>query len=101
MSHLGQDAYPFYDALMNAKAASPCREPTSQRPPSRSFSLSWELLPAAGPRLAEIASAVSGAPLLVLATDPDREGEAISWHIVEELRVGWCAKTHCICGKEG
>src|SRR6185312_14058117 len=37
-------------------------------------------------RLKEIASAVKGAKHLFLATDPDREGEAISWHIEDVLR---------------
>jgi DNA topoisomerase IA len=38
-------------------------------------------------RLRDIASAASRAGALVLATDPDREGEAISWHITQELQV--------------
>ena len=33
------------------------------------------------------ASSAARPPLLVLATDPDREGEAISWHLVQELQV--------------
>ena len=37
-------------------------------------------------RLADIASAVKGADKLILATDPDREGEAISWHVLEVLK---------------
>ena len=35
----------------------------------------------------EIAQKVRGAEKLFLATDPDREGEAISWHIAEELKL--------------
>ncbi|KXZ43247.1 hypothetical protein GPECTOR_96g713 [Gonium pectorale] len=54
--------------------------------PDAGFSMSWELSAGAGPRLAEIEAAAAGSPLLLLATDPDREGEAISWHIEEELR---------------
>ncbi len=38
-------------------------------------------------RLQEIASAASGCGTVLLATDPDREGEAISWHITQELQV--------------
>jgi DNA topoisomerase-1 len=34
----------------------------------------------------EIADAVKGASTIWLATDPDREGEAISWHVLEALR---------------
>ncbi len=37
-------------------------------------------------RLDEIAEAVKGADKLILATDPDREGEAISWHVLEVLK---------------
>jgi len=40
----------------------------------------------AGSRLDAIAQALKGADTLVLATDPDREGEAISWHVLEVLR---------------
>ena len=35
----------------------------------------------------EIASALKGAQKLVLATDPDREGEAIAWHLLQELQA--------------
>src|SRR5262245_306128 len=35
--------------------------------------------------LAELRAAVKEADLILLATDPDREGEAIAWHIYEEL----------------
>src|SRR5206468_293795 len=40
----------------------------------------------AGKRLADIAHALKGADKLILATDPDREGEAISWHVLEVLK---------------
>src|SRR5262249_5558196 len=36
--------------------------------------------------LADIAKAVKSASKLILATDPDREGEAISWHVLEALK---------------
>src|SRR5437764_7576847 len=39
-----------------------------------------------GRRLADIAKAGKGADKLILATDPDREGEAISWHVLEVLK---------------
>ena len=48
----------------------------------------WEKLRAARPRLQEIVQALKQAQTLILATDPDREGEAISWHIQDELTVG-------------
>ena len=42
-------------------------------------------MPKAAKRLADIAAAVKGADRLILATDPDREGEAICWHVLEVL----------------
>jgi DNA topoisomerase-1 len=53
--------------------------------PDDDFSMSWEVQSKADQRLREIAEAVKQADHLYLATDPDREGEAISWHIAEEL----------------
>ncbi|MEO5866670.1 MAG: type I DNA topoisomerase, partial [Sphingomonas sp.] len=47
---------------------------------------SWEVDGKAAKRLSEIADAAKGADHLFLATDPDREGEAISWHVQEVLR---------------
>ena len=41
---------------------------------------------ASGKRLTDIAKAVKDADGLILATDPDREGEAISWHVLEVLK---------------
>ena len=53
--------------------------------PNADFAMIWELDAASKKRVAEIAEAVKGADRLVLATDPDREGEAISWHLIEVL----------------
>jgi DNA topoisomerase-1 len=53
--------------------------------PDHEFSMVWEVDSRSDKRLKEIAQAVKTADTLYLATDPDREGEAISWHIVEEL----------------
>ena len=47
--------------------------------------MSWEIDGKAAKRLSEIAEAAKGADRLILATDPDREGEAISWHVLEIL----------------
>src|SRR6478735_5518271 len=55
--------------------------------PEQDFSMLWEIDPKASKRVSEIASAVKGSCGLILATDPDREGEAISWHILEALRA--------------
>ncbi|MEA2905671.1 MAG: topoisomerase, partial [Alphaproteobacteria bacterium] len=46
----------------------------------------WEIDPKAAGRLNDIARALKGADRLILATDPDREGEAISWHVLEVLK---------------
>ncbi len=54
--------------------------------PDHDFEMLWEVDGKAERRLREIADAVRGATKLILATDPDREGEAISWHIREELK---------------
>jgi len=53
--------------------------------PDEDFAMSWTVEAAAEKRLKDIAAAVKQAEHLYLATDPDREGEAISWHIAEEL----------------
>jgi len=53
--------------------------------PDQNFSMEWEVDGRAVQRIAEIAKAVKGATKLYLATDPDREGEAISWHVLQVL----------------
>ncbi|MDX8537303.1 type I DNA topoisomerase [Mesorhizobium abyssinicae] len=54
--------------------------------PDEDFAMSWSVDTASGKRLADIAKAVKDADGLILATDPDREGEAISWHVLEVLK---------------
>src|SRR4051794_32700808 len=54
--------------------------------PDNDFRMLWEVDPKSGKRVSDIAKALKGAEKLILATDPDREGEAISWHVVEALR---------------
>jgi DNA topoisomerase I len=54
--------------------------------PDHDFKMIWEIDPKSQKRLNDIASAVKGADTLILATDPDREGEAISWHVLEALK---------------
>ncbi|HEY2445117.1 MAG TPA: type I DNA topoisomerase [Rhizomicrobium sp.] len=54
--------------------------------PDQDFAMTWEVDARAEKRLKEIADAVKGADKLILATDPDREGEAISWHVLEVLK---------------
>ena len=53
--------------------------------PDQDFAMTWDVEPKAAKRLADIAEAMKGADKLILATDPDREGEAISWHVLEVL----------------
>jgi DNA topoisomerase-1 len=54
--------------------------------PDEDFAMDWEVDERAKKRLKDIADALKGAEHLYLATDPDREGEAISWHVYEALR---------------
>src|SRR6201996_2361979 len=54
--------------------------------PDEDFDMSWEVDAKAAKRLADIVQALKGADRLILATDPDREGEAISWHVLEVLK---------------
>jgi len=51
----------------------------------RDFDMHWDTDTKAKKVLKDITDAVKGADKLILATDPDREGEAISWHILEIL----------------
>ena len=53
--------------------------------PDNDFSMSWELSSGGKKRLNDIITAVKDCDTIVLASDPDREGEAIAWHILEEL----------------
>ncbi|MBX3570869.1 MAG: type I DNA topoisomerase [Mesorhizobium sp.] len=54
--------------------------------PDEDFAMSWAVDSASSKRLSDIASALKDADGLILATDPDREGEAISWHVLEVLK---------------
>jgi DNA topoisomerase-1 len=54
--------------------------------PDANFRMVWEVDPKAQKRLNDIARAVKDADKLILATDPDREGEAISWHVLQVLK---------------
>src|SRR5712671_5784822 len=54
--------------------------------PDHDFKMLWEVDDKSQKRLNDIARAMKGASKLILATDPDREGEAISWHVLEVLK---------------
>ena len=54
--------------------------------PDDDFAMHWQLGDRADKAVKEIKKAVKKADAVYLATDPDREGEAISWHVNEILR---------------
>ncbi|MEP2943240.1 MAG: type I DNA topoisomerase [Hyphomicrobiales bacterium] len=54
--------------------------------PDEEFAMDWQIDAKAKARVNEIAKAVKGSDKLILATDPDREGEAISWHLLQVLQ---------------
>ena len=54
--------------------------------PDEDFAMAWQVDERSEKQIKEITKALKGATKLYLATDPDREGEAISWHIEEILR---------------
>jgi DNA topoisomerase-1 len=62
--------------------------------PDDDFSMTWEVDDRAQKRIKDIADAVKNADKLILATDPDREGEAISWHVLQVLN-----QRHALKGK--
>ena len=55
--------------------------------PNSDFAMSWAVDGKSEKHVKAMADAVRGADRLYLATDPDREGEAISWHIQEVLKA--------------
>src|SRR3954469_16193242 len=54
--------------------------------PDKAFEMLWQVSPDRSKQLKAIADEAKKADTLILATDPDREGEAISWHVQEVLR---------------
>jgi DNA topoisomerase I len=54
--------------------------------PEQGFDMLWQVSPDRSKQLKIITDEAKKADALILATDPDREGEAISWHVQEVLR---------------
>src|SRR3954452_11618838 len=54
--------------------------------PEHGFDMLWQVSPDRSKQLKAITDEARNADTLILATDPDREGEAISWHVQEVLR---------------
>ena len=55
--------------------------------PDEDFAMTWELSPGGKKRIQDIVKAVKDCDTIILASDPDREGEAIAWHVLEELNA--------------
>src|SRR5499427_129831 len=64
--------------------------------PEHNFRMIWEVDDKSQKRLNDIARALKGANKLILATDPDREGEAISWHVLEVLKEKHALKKQAV-----
>ena len=63
--------------------------------PDQDFAMDWEADDRGNRQVMAIAKALKGAKTLYLATDPDREGEAISWHVRDML-----AEKHALKGEQ-
>ncbi|MFM7345761.1 MAG: type I DNA topoisomerase [Tagaea sp.] len=79
--YLGTD----YTVLASFGHVRDLREKDGAVEPDREFAMHWEVGERAKRPVSEIVKALKGADTLILATDPDREGEAISWHLKEVL----------------
>ena len=60
--------------------------------PDNGFAMRYQVIEKSAAALASIKKALKKADTLYLATDPDREGEAISWHLYELLKEKGCLK---------
>lgn len=62
--------------------------------PQEDYSMLWEVGSTAQKHVKEIAENLKKCENLILATDPDREGEAISWHVLQVLKQKKLLKDH-------
>ncbi len=62
--------------------------------PDNDFAMKWQVQSDRSKHLTEIARKAKAADRLILATDPDREGEAISWHLYEHLKAKKALPAH-------
>ena len=65
-----------------------------------SFEPEYAILPDKKKTLADLKKSAKGADAVYLAADPDREGEAICWHLMEELQKGTKAEFHRVLFNE-
>ena len=84
--NIGSYLGPGYRVVASYGHVRDLREKSNSVVPEDDFRMVWEVDRDAEKRIREIAGCLREANGLVLATDPDREGEAISWHLVETLR---------------
>ena len=64
--------------------------------PTANFAMAYEVIDRNEKHVRSILAAAKGAEVIWLATDPDREGEAISWHIAEILGEKGLLKTRTL-----
>lgn len=79
---------PGYKVLASFGHVRDLKEKDGAVEPDQEFAMHWEVGDRAKKPLSEITRALKEADSLYLATDPDREGEAISWHLTQVLREG-------------
>ncbi len=82
-NYLGKD----YTVLASFGHVRDLAEKEGSVDPDRNFAMKWEVPTESRGHIKQIADALKKDTALILATDPDREGEAISWHLEETLRA--------------
>jgi len=80
--YLGKD----YKVLASYGHVRDLQSKTGAVDPEKQFAMKYQMIEKNEERVEAIVKALKPAESLILATDPDREGEAISWHLVEYLR---------------